>query len=289
MAAQIVSKTRVCGGSLVKYSHSSAVTGGDMHFNCYLPACFKEGGPSLPAIYFLSGLTCNEDNFMQKAAAFKSANDAGIVLITPDTSPRMSNIDGEAESWDLGLGAGFYVDATESKWSKSYRMYSYVLDELPSVIANTLPSAIDLRRVSLMGHSMGGHGALMIFLKNPERFVACSAFAPIAHPSLCAWGKKAFGAYLGPDASKWAAYDSTELAKVYKGRPVDILIDQGGDDKFLKDGQLLPEHLVAASQLNPLVNVNYRLQEGYDHSYYFISTFVGEHIRWHASKFSEKS
>ena len=221
---------------------------------------------------------------MQKAScAMRAAAQHNLFLISPDTSPRGCGVEGESDSWDLGLGAGFYVDATVDKWSSNYRMYSYIVNELPALLNDNIKQ-IDIGNASLFGHSMGGHGALTIFLKNSNKFKSVSAFAPIANPVNCPWGQKALGAYLGAHRSSWHKYDATELAKSYQGRHVDVLIDQGSDDKFLKDGQLLPQNFLDAAAGNGRIAVQYRLQEGYDHGYYFITTFVEDHVHWHASK-----
>ncbi|KAJ3296019.1 hypothetical protein HK104_002050 [Borealophlyctis nickersoniae] len=247
-----------------------------MKFNVFTPPQTNES-QRFPVLYFLSGLTCTEDNFIQKAGAARKAAQLGIVLVCPDTSPRGLNIQGEEDSWDFGTGAGFYVDATEPKW-KNYRMYSYVTDELPKAVNSSLP--VDPSRVSVFGHSMGGHGALITALKNPGKYKSVSAFAPIANPTECEWGKKAFGGYLGSaNKEAWKAYDASILLKSYAGPPLKILVDQGAQDSFLKD-QLLVEKLKHAN--NSKAEVELRMQEGYDHSYYFIQTFVDDHLEFHA-------
>ncbi|TPX63716.1 S-formylglutathione hydrolase [Spizellomyces sp. 'palustris'] len=225
----------------------------------------------LPVLYFLSGLTCTEDNFMQKAGAQRKAAQEGIILVAPDTSPRGLGIEGEDDSWDLGTGAGFYVDATTEKW-KQYKMYSYITEELPSIINQSFP--VDTARVSIAGHSMGGHGALVIGLKNPEKYRSISAFSPIANPTDCPWGVKAFSAYLGPDKESWKAYDASEVIANYSGPPKRILVDQGKADQFLEE-QLKVERLTKAKSDSgkDVLDLCLRLHDGYDHSYYFISTF----------------
>ncbi|KAJ3000204.1 hypothetical protein HDV02_000117 [Globomyces sp. JEL0801] len=225
-------------------------------------------------LFFLSGLTCNEDNFIQKSCALKYAQEFGLILICPDTSPRGLNIEGEDDSWDFGSGAGFYVNATIAKFEK-YQMYSYVNEELFS-LAKEL--GIDTSKASIFGHSMGGHGALISALKNPGKYQSVSAFAPICNPVNCAWGKKAFTGYLGTNEELWKAYDATHLAQQYSGSPLDILIDQGSVDSFLEQKQLLPENFVGVK--NQHLNVEYRVQEGYDHSYFFIQTFSKQHISY---------
>jgi S-formylglutathione hydrolase len=234
---------------------------------------------SLPVLYFLSGLTCTEENFMMKAGAQRYAAEQGLMLVAPDTSPRNTGILGEEQDWDLGSGAGFYVDATEEPWSDRYQMYSYVVHELPDLIATYFNG--DPSRQGICGHSMGGHGALVCGLRNRDRYRSISAFAPIAAPSQCPWGQKVFHHYLGEDRSLWSAYDATELVLTLSDDRRPILIDQGMADSFLTE-QLRPELLVnACHQVNrPLI---YREQPQYDHSYYFISTFIEDHIRFHAS------
>ncbi|KMQ93007.1 coiled-coil domain-containing protein 39-like protein [Lasius niger] len=249
-----------------------------MKFAVYLPPQVEEG--PVPVIYWLSGLTCTEANFSEKAGAQKYAANYGVLLVIPDTSPRGLNIPGEDDSYDFGSGAGFYVDATREPWKKNYRMYSYVTKELPALVNKEFATLPD--RQSIMGHSMGGHGALICALKNPEQFKTVSAFAPISNPILCPWGKKAFSGYLGgpEDNVAWKEWDATELAKKYNGPPLDILIDQGKEDQFLKQDQLLPENLLNAAKDNGIALV-LRFQDGYDHSYYFIATFIEDHFKHH--------
>jgi S-formylglutathione hydrolase len=232
----------------------------------------------VPVVYWLSGLTCTEENFSTKAGAQRVAAELGLAIVAPDTSPRGLGIPGEAESWDFGLGAGFYVDATQPPWSAGYRMYSYVARELPALVAGHFP--VDAGRTGILGHSMGGHGALTIALKHPDVYRSVSALAPIASPMRCPWGEKALSRYLGPDREAWREYDATELvaSRGWDGPPV--LVDQGTRDPFLESQlkpQLLREAFDAAS-----VPLRLRLQEGYDHSYYFIATFIGDHLRFHA-------
>ncbi|KYN28020.1 S-formylglutathione hydrolase, partial [Trachymyrmex cornetzi] len=248
-------------------------------FALYVPSQAEK--ESVPVIYWLSGLSCTEANFSQKAGAQKYAANHGVLLVIPDTSPRGLNIPGEDDSYDFGTSAGFYVDATCEPWKKNYRMYSYITKEL-SILINkefpTLPS-----RQSIMGHSMGGHGALICAFKNPGQFKTVSAFAPISNPILCPWGKKAFSGYLGGSENNaaWKEWDATELAKKYNGPPLDILIDQGKEDKFLKEGQLLPENLLNAAKDKDNIALTIRFQDGYDHSYYFITTFIEDHFKHH--------
>lgn len=246
-----------------------------MTFQIFLPSISAK--QRVPSLYWLSGLTCNEDNFIHKAGVFQSAEKAGIAVICPDTSPRGAGIDGEDENWDFGSGAGFYVNATEPSWREHYKMYDYVTKELPEICENELPIT-DLRSVS--GHSMGGHGALICFLKNPNMYRSVSAFSPICNPAMCDWGKKAFTGYLGPNEEAWKEYDATHLLATYEGPKSTILIDQGADDEFLEVGQLLPDNFVSvAKQVNHPVNL--RMQNGYDHSYFFIASFIEDHIKHH--------
>uniref|UniRef100_A0A8C4MR07 S-formylglutathione hydrolase n=1 Tax=Equus asinus TaxID=9793 RepID=A0A8C4MR07_EQUAS len=242
----------------------------------YLPPKAETG--KCPALYWLSGLTCTEQNFISKSGYHQAASEHGLVIIAPDTSPCGCNIKGEDESWDFGTGAGFYVDATEDPWETNYRMYSYVTEELPQLINANFP--VDPQRMSIFGHSLGGHEALTCALKNPGKYKSVLAFAPICNPVLCAWGKKAFSGYLGTDQNKLKAYDATHLVKAYPDSQLDILIDQGKEDQFLSDGQLLPGNFIAAC--TEKIPVVFRLQEGYDHSNYFIETFIADHIRCHA-------
>ena len=274
------SRAKSFGGTTRFYSHRSEACDCEMNFAVYLPPQ-ADNGP-VPVLYYLSGLTCTEKNFIEKAGAQRYAAEHGLMLVAPDTSPRGVNIPGEDDDWDFGSGAGFYVNATESPWAKHYQMYDYVTEELPGLIAQQFSVKGD--RAGIFGHSMGGHGALVCGLKNPDRYASISAFAPIAAPSQCAWGRKAFTGYLGADKAAWAAYDATELIKV-QGSQHSILIDQGGDDSFLAQGQLLPDVFATACKQasQPLT---LRHQTGYDHSYYFIATFIGDHIRHHADALS---
>jgi len=260
-----------------QFSHLSSALGGlEMKFSVFLPKECDVG--KVPVIYFLSGLTCTDENFTTKAGAQRVAADLGVALVAPDTSPRGANIEGEDDSYDFGSGAGFYVDATEPKWAKHYNMYSYVSQELPCVINSELP--VDGSKQAVTGHSMGGHGALIVALKNPGMFKAVSAFAPISNPMNCPWGEKAFSGYLGSDKSKWAKYDATELSKSYSGSKLAILVDQGSEDNFYKEKQLLPEYLQQATTSNNNLDLQLRFQGGYDHSYYFISTFIEDHLKF---------
>jgi S-formylglutathione hydrolase len=266
---------KVCGGELKVFSHNSSSTQTPMRFGFFLPPGAQE---KVPVLYWLSGLTCTEDNFLAKAGAFRAAAKLGLALVVPDTSPRGANIPGEEDSWDFGTGAGFYVDATQEPWAKNYNMYSYISKELPELVQKNLP--IDPERQSISGHSMGGHGAMVIGLRNPGQYKSISAFSPICAPTQCPWGEKAFSGYLGSDRSSWVDYDSSLLLE-NSSTKLPILVDQGGDDEF-KDLQLLPGKLqeAAAKSDYPL---EFRLHAGYDHSYYFISTFIDDHIEFHAN------
>lgn len=269
-----LSKTHMFDGAMGKYSHDSNVIGLPMAFNVFVPP----GKGPFPALYFLSGLTCTPNNFTEKAGAQKLAAELGIVLVMPDTSPRGANIDGEDEGWDFGSGAGFYVDATQSPWSKHYKMYSYIADELPKVIDNEFPVN---DKKSIMGHSMGGHGALVIGLRNPSEWQSISALAPISSPTDCPWGQKAFNGYLGADKETWAPYDATALVKSGATHPTPLLMDQGTGDNFYVDKQLLPETLAKALS-EKSIPYTLNLREGYDHSYYFIASFIDDHISHHS-------
>jgi len=279
---ELLSAHAAFGGAQRFYRHASNEIGLPMKFSVYLPPR-AVAGEKVPALVYLAGLTCTEETFMTKAGAQRLAAELGVALIAPDTSPRGANLPGEADSWDFGVGAGFYLDATTRPWGLHWRMESYLIEELLPLVGRKLP--IDLERVGIFGHSMGGHGALTLALRHPGTFKSVSAFAPIANPSECAWGRKAFSGYLGEDRSAWAAHDATELMKAQKAAPypAGILIDQGLADKFLMEKQLLPEAFEAAcaGAGQPLT---LRRQPGYDHGYYFIQTFIDDHLRHHASQ-----
>ncbi|URE04095.1 s-formylglutathione [Musa troglodytarum] len=272
-----ISSSKMFGGYNRRYRHFSTTLGCSMTFTVYFP---PPSSPSqkFPILYWLSGLTCTDDNFIMKSGAQRAASGEGIALVAPDTSPRGLNIEGEADSWDFGVGAGFYLNATEEKW-KNWRMYDYVVKELPKVLSENFEQ-LDTSRASISGHSMGGHGALTIYLKNLEKYKAVSAFAPITNPTNCPWGQKAFSNYLGSDKSDWQEYDATLLIEKCSKFSTPILIDQGEDDKFLHD-QLLPHNFEAACK-GANAPLMLRMQPGYDHSYYFISTFIDGHIHHHA-------
>lgn len=264
------------GGYLNRYHHESQVCNCKMTYSVYLPPQSRH--EKVPALYWLSGLTCTDDNARTKAGAQRYAAEYGIAVIFPDTSPRGHDVTDEADRYDLGQGAGFYINATQPPWSKHYRMYDYVISELPILIEANLPVLPGLKSIS--GHSMGGHGALICGLKNPDTFRSISAFAPIANPTHCDWGRSCFSHYLGDDETAWQAYDATCL--INQGAKVrDILIDQGDADEFLHKGQLLPERFQAAcdAQGQPCT---VRQQAGYDHSYHFIASFISEHFAFHA-------
>lgn len=257
-------------------SHPSLVLGCQMRFGIFVPP--QAESTQTPVLYWLSGLTCTEENFITKAGAQRAAAELGLTLVTCDTSPRGLGIAGEDTSFDFGTGAGFYVDATQEPWSQNYRMYSYVTEELPYLINSQF--SVDSTRVGILGHSMGGHGALTIALKNPHRYKTVSAFAPICSPMHCPWGEKALTGYLGTNKRTWQAYDACALIAQYGWKGPSILVDQGTADTFLKE-QLKPELLQQACQQKN-VPLTLRLQAGYDHSYYFIATFIAEHLNHHA-------
>ena len=266
------------GGTVGYYTHPSKTCGCSMNFSVFVPPQ-AQAGP-VPVIYYLSGLTCTEDNFTVKAGAQRYAAEHGLMLVAPDTSPRGDNVPDDGDSWDFGSGAGFYVNATEAPWNSHYRMYSYVVEELPQFIAQHF--SIDADRQGIFGHSMGGHGALVCGLRNPDQFKSISAFAPIAAPSQCPWGRKAFSGYLGGDTKTWERYDASQLVLSHAQPNRPILIDQGTADMFLTQKQLLPEVFESACKQagQPLT---LRFQEGYDHSYFFIASFMADHIAHHAA------
>ena len=263
------------GGWLNRYTHTSTSCHCEMTFSVYLPPQAEQ--QAVPAIYWLSGLTCTDDNFRTKAGAQRYAAEQGVALIIPDTSPRGDGVADASERYDLGKGAGFYVDATRMPWAKHYHMYTYITEELPALIESEFP--VIPGNKSIMGHSMGGHGALIIALKNPQAYRYVSAFSPICHPVKCGWGEGCLSAYLGDDRQQWQDWDATCL--VQQGAKVpEILIDQGTGDEFLAE-QLYPDDLKAACDEKG-IDLTLRLQEGYDHSYHFIGSFIGEHIQRHA-------
>ena len=276
MSALTVIAEHSCFGGVQRfYRHESRETRGPMKFAAYLPPQARSG--KVPVLYYLSGLTCTEETFAIKAHAQQVAAELGLMLIAPDTSPREPRLPGDADSWDFGYSAGFYVDATQAPWSQYYRMYSYVTRELPEIVAANLPGLP--QATGIFGHSMGGHGALVCALRNPAQYKSVSAFAPIAAPMQSPWGKKAFGNYLGADTQSWREYDASELV-ARRAFPNHILIDQGTGDQFLAE-QLLPgKFSEAAAKSNQALKL--RMQPGYDHGYFFIQTFMADHLQHHA-------
>jgi len=270
-----IAANRSSGGWHKRFEHRSEVLDCDMVLAVYLPPA-AENGP-VPVLWWLSGLTCTDENFMQKAGAHKLASELGLAIVCPDTSPRGTNLPGEHDDFDFGSGAGFYINATREPWNQHYKMFDYVTEELPGLVREHLPIN---DRQSISGHSMGGHGALICALKKPELYRSVSAFAPITNPSQCAWGEKAFTGYLGPDRETWKAWDSCELVGKH-GTDFELLVDQGEADNFLHDGQLRPEALQAACRETG-VSLTLRRQPGYDHSYFFIASFIDDHLRHHA-------
>ena len=274
---ETVSTSKAYGGTQGVYRHASTATGTDMTFAVYVPP--HDAGARLPVLWFLSGLTCTHANVMDKGEYRRACAELGVILVAPDTSPRGDDVPDD-DAYDFGKGAGFYVDATEEPWAKNFRMRTYVEDELPALIGAEFPMA-DMARQGIFGHSMGGHGALTIALRNPDRFRSVSAFAPIVAPLQCAWGEKALGGYLGPDRTTWRAYDACALIED-GARVKDILVDQGDADGFLVE-QLKPELLADACKAAG-IDLTLRMQPGYDHSYNFISTFMADHVAWHAER-----
>jgi len=270
---------RAFGGEQRFYRHDSTAIGLPMRFSVFVPPQAASGGP-VPTLFYLAGLTCTEETFPIKAGAQRLAAHLGLMLVAPDTSPRGAGVPGEDVDWDLGTGAGFYLDATEGAWARAYRMESYVVRELVDLAVGQLGA--DGARLGIFGHSMGGHGALVLALRHPGRFHSVSAFAPIAAPSRCPWGRKAFTAYLGADESRWAGYDASSLMRDTRcPYPEGILIDQGLADGFLHDGQLLPEVFEQACR-DAGQPLTLRRHEGYDHGYYFIASWIDDHLRFHA-------
>lgn len=279
MIIENISSNKLFEGWHKQYTHQSAVLNCKMRFAIYLPPQASSKNP-VPVMYWLSGLTCTDENFMQKSGAQEIAAKLGIAIVAPDTSPRGDDVSDDAEkAYDLGLGASFYVNATQAPWNKHYQMYDYIVNELPSIIEANFP--VTHQRV-ISGHSMGGHGALMIGLRNPALYQSISAFSPICNPINCAWGQKAFTAYLGDNVAAWKEYDSCELlAQLDQYQP--ILIDQGSNDSFLQE-QLKPELLIAVNSKKPAENnsLTVNMREGYDHSYYFMSSYIESHLNFHA-------
>ena len=275
MALTLKEQHRCFGGVQGVYSHQSSETGCEMAFSVYLPP--EAGNEILPVLYWLSGLTCTWANFTEKAGVQRHAAEHGLIVVAPDTSPRGTDFPGEHDSYDFGSGAGFYVDATAQPWARNYRMYSYVTKELPALIEASFP--VDRARQGIFGHSMGGHGALVCALRNPERYRSLSAFAPISAPMRCPWGEKALSGYLGEDRQAWREYDATELAARADWQ-TEILVDQGTADDFL-DEQLKP-HLLQEAFRSAGIPLTLRFQAGYDHSYYIMASFMADHVAHHA-------
>ena len=268
------------GGTQGVYVHASEACACPMTFAVYVPP--HAAGQKLPVLWYLSGLTCTHANVMEKGEYRKAAADHGVIIVCPDTSPRGEGVPDVADDWKLGCGAGFYVDATQAPWAGHYRMYSYVTEELPAVVAAHFPMA-DMQRQGIFGHSMGGHGALVAALRNPGRYAGCSAFAPIVHPMTAAWSRPALATYLGADETAWRPWDAVALIEDGARLPA-LLVDQGTADSFLEDG--LRPWLLEAACRTAGIDLRLRMQEGYDHSYYFISTFMAEHVTWHADRFA---
>jgi S-formylglutathione hydrolase len=276
-----ISESRCFDGRQQQWTHAAETTGCAMRFSIFLPPQAEKG--RVPILYWLSGLTCTDENFTSKAGAQRYAAEEGVAIVAPDTSPRGKDVPDDPDgAYDFGLGAGFYVNATQAPWARHYRMYDYVVDELPKLVAASFP--VDPDRVGIFGHSMGGHGALTIALRNPGRYRSVSAFAPISSPMRCPWGEKALGGYLGPDRETWRDHDACDLVGRASER-LPLLVDQGDADSFLSS-QLKPDLLqaVCRASRHPLT---LRMQPGYDHSYHFIATFVADHIRHHAQALAE--
>ena len=275
MSLELITSNKCFDGWHRQYRHDSTSLQCSMRFAIFLPAQSTDG--PLPVLYWLSGLTCTDENFMHKAGALQQAANLGIVIVAPDTSPRGEQVpDDPNGQYDLGFGAGFYLNASQAPWQRHYQMYDYISQELPALIEANFPVT---QRRAISGHSMGGHGALSIALKNPDRYVSVSAFSPIANPINSPWGQKAFSAYLGPDQSAWAAYDSSVLMAQADASYPPALVDQGSADGFLTE-QLHPESLTAAANISQYP-LTLRMQPGYDHSFYFINSFIAEHLQFH--------
>lgn len=278
MAIETLSENRCFGGVQGVYRHASTATGTDMTFGLYLPPAAEEG--PVPLLWYLSGLTCTHENAMIKAGAQAHAAEAGIALVFPDTSPRGPGVADDAE-YDLGQGAGFYVNATQDPWAAHFQMWDYIAEELPRIVSAGFP--IDEAAQGITGHSMGGHGALTLAMSLPGRFRSLSAFSPITNPTASDWGRKQFAAYLGPDESAWRAHDSS-LLMAERGFDGEVLIDQGAEDQFLD--KLMPESLATAMMTRRQPGM-FRMQPGYDHSYFFVASFIADHIWWHAERLAE--
>ncbi|MGJ8515233.1 S-formylglutathione hydrolase [Carnimonas bestiolae] len=281
---EMVSSHRSFGGSYRRYRHYSQVLDCEMTFGIFLPDERKHPAPNL--LWWLSGLTCNDENFMQKAGGQRLASELGLAIVCPDTSPRGTDLPHEHDSYDLGSGAGFYLNATRAPWSQHYRMYDYVVDELPKVVRHNFSLG---ERESIFGHSMGGHGALVLALRNAQRYASVSAFAPIVNPSQVAWGEKAFSHYLGDNRDDWQQYDAVALvaAQAPGSTGIPMLVDQGDADNFLEEGQLTPQRLEEACRQQG-IPLELRMQPGYDHSYFFIASFIDDHLRFHAHHLAQQ-
>lgn len=276
---ETVSEIKSFGGTQGVYRHASDRCACDMTLAVFVPP--QATKRPCPVLWYLSGLTCTHANVMEKGEYRRLAAELGLIIVCPDTSPRGDAVADVEDNWQIGKGAGFYVDATEAPWKRNYQMYSYIVEELPGIIARAFP--VDMGRQGIFGHSMGGHGALTIALKNPGRFKSCSAFAPIVHPATADWSMNAFRAYLGDDAAVWRGHDACYL--IEDGAAfAELLVDQGGADGFLDTG--LRPWLLEAACKDAGIKLTLRLQEGYDHSYYFISTFMDDHLRWHGERLS---
>ena len=275
-----LSSAKSHGGVQGVYSHASDACSCDMIFAVFVPPQARE--KPCPVVWYLSGLTCTHANVMDKGEYRRMAAELGLIVVCPDTSPRGADIPDEKDNWQFGSGAGFYLDAKQAPYATNYRMYSYVTEELPALIAQEFPA--DMTRQAIFGHSMGGHGALTIALKNPERFKSCSAFAPIVQPSTAGWSRPALEKYLGADETSWRGYDATLLIEDGHRFP-ELLVDQGTSDGFLKDG--LRPWLLEAACAKAGIALTLRMQDGYDHSYFFISTFMDDHLKWHAQRLSD--
>ncbi len=277
MTVEKISEVRCCEGLQQRFVHRSQTLNCEMHFSLYLPP--QAAKSTVPVLYWLSGLTCTDENFVQKAGAQRYAAEHGVAIVTPDTSPRGDDVPDDVDgAWDFGLGAGFYVNATQEPWNKNYQMYDYITEELPAVLAQNTSLASE--RCSIFGHSMGGHGALTIALRNPEQYKSVSAFSPIVAPMQCPWGEKALGNYLGSNRENWKAYDSCELI-AHGAHQLPMLVDQGETDNFLE--QQLKTQLLEEVCERTAYKATIRRQAGYDHSYFFIASFVGSHIAFHAN------
>ncbi|CEF66560.1 S-formylglutathione hydrolase [Strongyloides ratti] len=274
----LVSSTRSFNGYQKIFSFASHELASTARFGVYLPDGYED--KKFPVLFYLSGLTCTENNFIEKSGFQRFASKYKIIVVNPDTSPRGVDIEGDSDAWYFGKGAGFYVDSVVEKWKKNYRMYSYVSSELVEVVKKEFNC--DENKFGIFGHSMGGHGALVIGLRNPHIFKTISTFSAICHPSNSPWGNVAFKGYLGDDKELWKKYDATEIAKNYSGPKINIFMDQGSADGFLEKKELLPEDFLEVK--NEKINVDYKLREGYDHSYFYIATFIEEHFAFHSLK-----